>query len=157
MSEWPLPSSCVSTPMECCYSTLDIPDIHCSTSNGPSLSQGVLTHLLSSQIPVPPLVNLKSPPSSLFTPSFIYLWLSTCSETITWIFMLLCLKSSNFSVIASGYSKGNMTSPFELFCIKLAFSLLCLRTLVNMHTCIYIIYISKPKRHGLTAFNACRC
>lgn len=68
-----------------------------------------------------------------------------------------CLKSSNFSVIASGYSKGNMTSPFELFCIKLVFSLLCLRTLVNMHTCIYIIYISKPKRHGLTAFNACRC
>lgn len=151
--------------MECCYSTLDVPDTHCSTGNSPSLSQVVLTHRLSSQllrcihhrIPVPPLVNLKVPPSSLFTPSCIYLQLSTCSETITWIFMGFL--SEKFQLLSNSrwLFKGVYDFRFELFCIKLAFSLLCLRTLMNMHTRIYIIYISKPKRHGLTAFNACRC
>lgn len=148
MSESPFPSSCVSTPMECFYSTLDIPDTHCSTGNSPSLSQMVLTHWLSSQllrwihhrIPVPTLANLKVPPSSLFTLSCIYLRLETLPG-------FLCFLSKEFQILINSrwLFKGRYAFPFELFCIKLAFSLLCLRTLVNStHT--YISYISQRLR-----------
>lgn len=95
--------------------------INCSTSNSMPMSRLVLTHWLSSQfrwahhrVLVPLLVHLKVPLSLLFTPSCIYLGLSTCSEPSAWIFIVFCPKSSNFLVIA------DIWLPFELFRIKLA-------------------------------------
>lgn len=144
MSEWPSPGSYVPTPMECCYCTLAVPNTNCCTANSPPYYKGC-RH--TGSLPSPPDgLSQGSCPTScqswnptlslLFTPSCISLRLSTSSEAVIQIFYGFVAKE--FQLLRN----SSYGFPFELFCIKL---LLCFRTLVKMHTHIYII-LSQSQR-----------
>lgn len=78
--------------------------------------------------------------------TFVYLLkLSNYSKNISW-FLIVFVQSS------LSYSQQQQTS--ELFCIKRALALLCLRTLVNMHTPTYHIHLKAEETWPIAVFTA---